>query len=169
MSRPPSPNSLEQLSERLAPAFAAEPAVAAAYLFGSVARGEAGPESDWDIGVVYRDRTSASHEKVATNLALGIGRVLGTDAVDVIDLEAQGPIFCHQVLCDGHRIYEADRNRRIDFESETLVFAHDFRPTYDIATRGKAAALRRWLRKRYDVGASPVEAGHPQSESREAG
>ena len=40
------------------------------------------------------------------------------------------------------------------------------RPTYEIATRGKPAALRRWLREQHDVGASPVEARHPESKSR---
>jgi hypothetical protein len=65
-----------------------------------------------------------------------------------VDLEAQGPIFCHRVLCEGRRLYEGDHQRRVDFESEVIVRAHDFRPTYDLATRGKPAALRRWLRQR---------------------
>lgn len=48
-------------------------------------------------------------------------------------------------------MYEGDRDRRIDFESETMVRAFDFWPTYELATRGKEQALRAWLAKRYDL------------------
>src|SRR3954447_12852649 len=41
--------------EHLAPLFAAIPGVTAVTLGGSRARGEAGPDSDWDFGLYYRD------------------------------------------------------------------------------------------------------------------
>jgi predicted nucleotidyltransferase len=41
--------------EHLAPLLAAIPGVVAVALGGSRARGEAGPESDWDFGLYYRD------------------------------------------------------------------------------------------------------------------
>jgi hypothetical protein len=68
----------------------------------------------------------------------------------VIDLEVQGPILGHRVLLEGRRIYVADEARRVDFESDTLVRAFDFRPTYELATRGKVAAMRRWRRQQRD-------------------
>jgi uncharacterized protein len=157
---------LEELPSRLASVFATHPAIAAAYLFGSAARGEAGPESDLDIGVIYRRPRDADHGRIATELAAQVGRALGVEAVDVVDLEAQGVIFCHEVLCEALRLYESDPERRIDFESDTIVRALDFRPTYELATRGKAAALRRWLTNRYDLRTSSVEARHPEGESR---
>lgn len=123
--------------------------MAAAYLFGSVARGSAGPESDVDIGIVYSDsRARAQHPRVAAELSVEIGKALACDLIDLVDLEAQGSIFCHQVLCEGRRLYESERDRRIDFESGVIIRALDFRPTYELATRGKPAALRRWLRQR---------------------
>jgi predicted nucleotidyltransferase len=148
---------LEQLGQVLEPIFVGYPAIAAAYVFGSVARGQAGPESDLDVGLVYRERDGTDHERLAPTLAVRLGQVSGHAVVDVVDLEAQGPIFCHRVLCEGQRLYEADAARRIDFESETIVRALDFRPTYDLATRGKPAALRRWLRERYDLRTGPVK------------
>jgi predicted nucleotidyltransferase len=150
--------SLEQLIRALAPVFAAHPAIAGAYLFGSVARGEAGPESDLDVGLVYRQRGGADHTRIASELAAQLGRASGREAIDVVDLEAQGPIFCHRVLCEGRLLYVADAARRVDFESETIVRALDFRPTYDLATQGKPAALRRWLRERYDLRTGSVKA-----------
>jgi len=159
---------LEEVPSLLAPLFARQPAIAAAYLFGSVARGQAGPESDVDIGVVYRRPSEVDHERIATELADQVGRALGIEAVDVVDLEVQGAVFCHQVLCDAVRIYESDAERRTDFESDVIVRALDFLPTYRLATRGKPAALRRWLRERYDLRTASVEARHPEGESREA-
>lgn len=160
---------LDELRARLEPVFGAEPAVAAAYVFGSVARGEAGPGSDLDVAVLYRrDDPQPDRDRVAERLAGPIARAAGIDAVDVVDLESQGPIFAHRVLYEGRRLYTADRERRVDFESDTIVRALDFRPTYELATRGKAAALRRWLRDRYDIGADPVQARPPQGEPHEA-
>jgi len=43
----------EQLRVSVAPVFACHPAVAAAYIFGSVARGQAGPDSDLDVLVTF--------------------------------------------------------------------------------------------------------------------
>lgn len=139
----------EAIGRRLAPLFDRHPEIAAVYLFGSVVRGSATSESDIDLGLVYRDGSlRAQHTRIADSLASEVGKAVGFDCVDLVDLEAQGPIFCHQVLCEGRRVYEGDRRRRVDFESNAIVRAIDFRPTYDLATRTKPAALRRWLKQR---------------------
>jgi uncharacterized protein len=127
------------------------PEVAAAWLFGSVARGTARPDSDLDVGVVYRRRRGDDHRRLAPSIAMELARATGIERIDVIELEAQGPIFAHRVLCDGQRVYEADRDRRVDFESDTMSRAFDFMPTYRIATADKPAVLRRWLEKRNDL------------------
>lgn len=129
--------------------FAAHPEIAVAYVFGSVARGEARPGSDLDVGVVYRrfDRSGAQHTRIAPVLAHTLGRELGIEDVDVVELEAQGPVFCHHVLLEGRLVYEADPDRRVDFESDAIVRGLDFRPTWELATRGKASALRRIIRE----------------------
>jgi uncharacterized protein len=140
------------IATAVASAMAGYPEVAAAYVFGSVASGRATPESDLDVGVIYRPRGSDAHDRLATSLALELARATGFAEIDLVDLEAQGPVFAHRVLCDGLRAYEGDRARRIDFESETIVRALDFMPTHVLATRGKASALRRWLEERYGLG-----------------
>jgi hypothetical protein len=86
-----------------------------------------------------------------TSLALELSRATGFERVDLVDLEAQGSIFSLRVLSDGLRAYEGDRERRIDFESDTISRALDFLPTYELATRDKPAALRRWLEERYGL------------------
>lgn len=144
---------LRTLAGLLRPAFAAHPEIAAAYVFGSVARGEARADSDLDVGLVFsrRNEDARDHPDLIAELADEISRAVGHERVDLVVLEPQGPIFCHRVLCGGRLIFESDRDRRIDFESETIVRALDFRPTWELATRGKVAGLRRWLRGRYDL------------------
>lgn len=127
------------------------PEIAAAWLFGSVARGAARDDSDLDVGVVYARGDRDSHDRLAPAVAAALSRATGVERIDVVDLAAQGPIFAHRVLCDGVLVYEADYARRVDFASDTLVRAFDFMPTYRIATSGKAAALRKWLEAHYDV------------------
>jgi predicted nucleotidyltransferase len=140
------------IAAQVAAVAARHPEVAAAWLFGSVARGRPTAESDLDVGFVYRDRGSRAHDALATTLAIELAQATGFAEIDVVDLEAQGPIFAHRVLCDGLRAYEGDRSRRVDFESDTIVRALDFMPTHVLATRGKRAAMRRWLEERYGLG-----------------
>lgn len=144
---------LDRLAQLLRPAFTARPEVAAAYVFGSIARGTARPDSDLDVGLVFMSQNDDARTRfeLIAQLADEIARRVGHERIDLVVLEPQGPIFCHRVLCDGRLIYEGDRNRRIDFESDTIVRALDFRPTWEIATRGKVAGLRQWLKERYDL------------------
>jgi predicted nucleotidyltransferase len=58
------------------------PEIAAGYVFGSV-RGEALPESDLDVGVVYRE--TGVRELLVTSLASRIGAATGFERVDVVD------------------------------------------------------------------------------------
>lgn len=154
---------IARVKERCEGLTAREPSVAAVYVFGSVARGTARPDSDLDVGVVFVRGTGAgTRDRIADALGVALGAATGIERVDVVDLEAQGPIFAHRVLCEGALAHEGDRARRVDFESDTVVRALDFRPTYELATRGKATALRRWLRERYDLRSGSVEARPPE-------
>lgn len=144
---------LEDLAGRLSPIFADHPEIAAVYVFGSVARGSAGPESDLDLGLVFQRRgdTALDHHRLIGKLAHEISKQTGYEKIDLVVLEPQGPIFCHRVLLDGQCVYEGNSSRRVDFESETMVRAFDFQPTWELATRGKVQALQDWLKVRYDL------------------
>lgn len=79
------------------------------------------------------------------DLATRLETLVGGREIDVVVLEPQGPIFCQQVLLEGRLLYEADSERRIDFESETMIRSFDERPAYERAARERDRVLREWL------------------------
>jgi predicted nucleotidyltransferase len=121
--------------------------VAAAWLFGSFFRGEARADSDVDVALIFRTRgeDARKHHRLLGTIGLELEAALGGARVDLVVLEAQNVIFQHEVLRNGLLIYEADRARRIDFESTATSRYLDFRPTYDLVARRTVAGLRRWL------------------------
>lgn len=141
---------VDSMVARMVPLLSAEPELAAVYLFGSFARGTAGAASDVDLGVVFRRRGEGArqHYRSIADLVSRLEGVTFPHPVDVVALEDQGPIFCHRVLLDGRLIHEAVPERRVDFESDTIVRALDFRPTYEIALRDRVGGLLRWLEHR---------------------
>jgi predicted nucleotidyltransferase len=153
------PHDTEALERRLRPIFRQYPAIAAVYLFGSVSRGTAWEGSDLDLGLLLdRNEPEDPRHRFLGDLAAQLQAVAAARPIDLVVLNAQGPVFCHQVMLDGRLIYESNRERRIDFESDTIVRALDFRPTLEIATRGYLPGFRRWLRDYRDRQRHPAPA-----------
>ncbi len=142
-------NELDDLIARLRPVLARYPQIAAAWVFGSAARGELRPDSDIDIGILLRDprATAADEYMLLGELTARLEVITAPRAVDVVLLEHQGPVFAHQALVDGTLILEPDRERRIAFESNAVMRGIDFRPTWEIAQRGQLQGLQTWVRE----------------------
>ncbi len=64
-----------------------------AVLHGSRARGDGGPAADWDIAV--RGATDPA------GLAAGVADIVGTDAVDIVDLDRASALLRYRVARDG--------------------------------------------------------------------
>ncbi len=139
-----------ELDQAIAGVAADYEPIAAAYVFGSCARGDATQHSDLDVGVVLRKRgeDALTHYRTLADMASRLEPLAPSGKVDVIALESQGPIFQHRVLAEGRLVYERDRERRIDFESDAHVRYFDWKPTYEIARRHHRAGFRRWLESR---------------------
>ncbi|HVR96325.1 MAG TPA: nucleotidyltransferase domain-containing protein [Thermoanaerobaculia bacterium] len=103
-----------QLREFLA-AKAAEEGIAAAWLFGSVARGTAGPRSDVDIGVLYSEEPPPGLEGLGLRLEGDIERLLRLP-VQLVVLNRAPVDLIQRVLRDGKLLVERDRSRRVAFE-----------------------------------------------------
>ena len=105
---------------------------ACVYLFGSVARDTARPDSDVDIAVLRR--RSAAREGTFESLPLDLEgeleHVLGR-RVDVVDLRMAAPDLVHRILRDGRLVHEADSSARIAFEVRERNEWFDVRPYLD--------------------------------------
>lgn len=83
---------------------AREAGVVAAWVFGSRARGEAGPSSDLDVAVLLRPDAGA---EALSRVSAALTRVLGVDA-DVVDLAKSTPVLGFEVVAGGRRVFARD-------------------------------------------------------------
>jgi predicted nucleotidyltransferase len=138
----------DQLIERMRPVLARDPRVAVAWLFGSAARGDMRAESDVDVGIVFHRGVARAERSLAlADLASRLEVATAPHPVDVVALEDQGHVFVHRALRDGRRIVVNDEERRVDFESDALVWYLDFKPTWDLAANEQVDGMRRWLKQ----------------------
>ncbi len=87
-----------------------EPDVAVAYLFGSHARGTAGPLSDVDVAVLLAEGSPA-----VRHLALvdPVAEVVGSARADVVVLNDAPVALAYRVLRDGVRLVIHDELARV--------------------------------------------------------
>jgi predicted nucleotidyltransferase len=101
--------------------------IAAAYLFGSMARGTAGPASDVDVGILY------SEEPPRTLKGLGLGlegelEKLLQRPVQVVVLNRAPVDLVIRVLRDGRLLIDRDRSKRVQFEVRSRNEFWDLEP-----------------------------------------
>ena len=113
----------------LARYFAAQPDVVVAYLFGSVARGTARPQSDVDIAVLFdvRGDVLACVER-EMEIARNLPKELATGEIDLRSLHNVSPVFLAQVLGTGTLLYARSESERIAFEVRAMSEYLDTRP-----------------------------------------
>ncbi|HEY0514596.1 MAG TPA: nucleotidyltransferase domain-containing protein [Thermoanaerobaculia bacterium] len=121
------PQAIETRLRELLTANAEREGVAAAYLFGSVARGTAGPRSDVDVGILY------SEDPPLTLKGMGLG--LEGDIESLLRVPVQVVVLNHapvdlvvRVLRDGKLLVDRDRSKRIRFEVKTRFEFWDLEP-----------------------------------------
>ncbi len=126
-------------ADLLAAFFSARSDVVAAYLFGSVASGEAGPASDIDVAVLLPDELSATDRwSTQADLAGRIGTVFGTNEVDVVILNDAPVQVAHAAMLEGIPVAGGHRADRAAFEARIRDLYEADRP----ATRARNDALR---------------------------
>jgi predicted nucleotidyltransferase len=122
---------VDDIADKLRDFFGAKSdGLAAVYLFGSVARGEARPDSDVDVAVLYRGELPRTLEGLPLELEGELERLLRRP-VDVIALNRAPLDLVHHVLREGVLIAEPDRSARIRFEVKSRNEYFDLLPTLE--------------------------------------
>jgi predicted nucleotidyltransferase len=110
--------------------------IVTAYLFGSRARNQAGPISDFDIAVQSRPGLSAAKRfQLKLTLIDRLAKLFKTDAVDVVLLEEATPLLAHRILKEGKVLYCSNPKQRVQKEFEVLTTYLDFHDDLDLYAR----------------------------------
>ena len=118
----------QQIIESLTSALAStQERIICAYLFGSLARNEAGEQSDVDVAVLF--------DKPPPNTLIGpVSRLqaeleqAARKPVDLVALNQAPPDLVHRVLRDSVLLNENDRSRRVAFEVQLRNAYFDILP-----------------------------------------
>ena len=130
VDRRPAQLARDRAHTEIVTAVQAEPAVLAAYLFGSVARGTASPLSDLDVALLLREPSGA---EVVGRVTDALCRRLRTDGVDVVSLREAPVPLRYRVVREGTLVFCRDLAARERFTAETVLEYLDFRPLRDRA------------------------------------
>lgn len=118
--------------------------VLAIYLFGSVARGTAGPRSDVDLGLLLERQPLATLEGRMLGYESALAQAIGRE-VQVVVLNDAPTDLVHRVLRDGRVVLDRDRAARLRFEVRARNEYFDFLPVlmrYRACQLEKAARLQ---------------------------
>ena len=121
----------------LAELFERQPDVVTAYLFGSVARGEAGPLSDVDLAV-WLDDHPEPRPRLSRQLAMRgeAASLLGTDEVELVVLNGAPPLLAQRVIRGGELLAERSGPTRVRLETEAIIRYLDTIPLREELGRG---------------------------------
>lgn len=116
--------------------------VSLAVVFGSYAAGEAGPLSDLDVAVRFRDGVPRARRlDLLDELTVAVVDAAGVEAVDLLDLDAVGPMIGYEALANGVLVY-GDRAEAVDLEAALLLRKLDFRPVKRAWDRALESRIR---------------------------
>ena len=106
--------------------FELYPEIKLVYFFGSKAKDESGPLSDYDLAFYLDERDKKRIFEIKFKLQDEIGRLFKTDKVDIIMLNiAESPELKYNIIKEGKLIYEKEPFRII-IEPKILNEYFDF-------------------------------------------
>ncbi|MBW0114712.1 type VII toxin-antitoxin system MntA family adenylyltransferase antitoxin [Pseudonocardia abyssalis] len=121
--------------EAIAALLPRHPGLRLVVLHGSRARGDHGPAADWDIGVLTDGRVDLGA------LTADLTAVLGTDAVDVVDLDRTSALLRYRAARDGIALLESRPDAFLEFRLEATRYWCDAGPVIRAAQESVLADL----------------------------
>ncbi len=119
-------------------------------LFGSRARGDNFPSSDWDFALLFDEELRQQYEPsggwncyrswVVLQRVLG----LGDDEMDWIDLKNASDLLAHKIARDGVVIYESEAGLFEQFRQESLITPQQLKAIRNEQRAEIAAAIQQW-------------------------
>ena len=111
--------------------------VAAAYVFGSQARGNPGPLSDVDVAVWAAPGSDAGRRfTLRLELTKAATRALDGETVDLVVLDDASPLLRHRAWRDGELLIDRDPRTRVRDEARALVEFLDTKPLREQTAAG---------------------------------
>lgn len=127
-----------QLLARLAAAARQQPEIALAVVFGSLARGEAGAQSDVDVAIDLACADASRRGAIEAELGRAAGR-----EIDLVDLDGAPPQLRFEIARDGRLLYERAPHAWADFRARAMIDWWDWAPTARRIHHAAAERLRR--------------------------
>ncbi len=110
---------------KLQKALSSRDDVAAAYLFGSYGTEYETEYSDIDLGIIFLPGINADFKR-ELELEVALSLALGTDRLDVVNLNKAPIQLRYRAISEGRLIYEADYISTSDFIEKTLKYYLDY-------------------------------------------
>jgi len=114
---------ISEISDKISVLCSQEPAIDAAYIFGSRARGSTGSERDLDVALLLNEGRGLEFSLLSFMSSLE--RTCACRA-DVVILNQAGEILKHEVRRTGRLIFERDSEKRKQFEVSSRKRYEDF-------------------------------------------
>jgi predicted nucleotidyltransferase len=116
----------EDFSSAIGSALRCQPGVAAAFVFGSLARGEGTGLSDVDVALVVTGKGQMERAIVVRDVALALGRALPGRTFDVHALDELPTAIAGRVVTEGKLVFERDAAARVRAVVDARMAYHDF-------------------------------------------
>lgn len=116
------PESLASAEPALLRIAADSPGLRLLLVFGSRARSESHTSSDWDVG--YLATPAADVDMLRARLV----EALGTDRIDLVDLQKAGGLLRFRAARDGQLVFESEQGLGDRFRLEAAQFWCDAGP-----------------------------------------
>ncbi len=112
-----------EISDKISALCLQEPAIDAAYIFGSRAKGSAGPERDLDVALLLNGIPGPDFSLLSFMSRLERACEC---RVDVVILNHAGEILKHEVRRTGRLVFERESGKRKQFEISSRKSYEDF-------------------------------------------